>query len=398
MNIKNSDEEHKFSLRGRALVGQEMFKVLDRARSLEEAGNYIYHLELGNPRFPPPREVIDATVDALREFNVGYTSSAGLPELRQILAEKVKQESGRNITKDNFVISPANLIINQFLDLTCNPGDRVAIFTPAFPTYYAAIAHIGLETIEVPLNPESGFDLNEKDVEKALAKSPKAILLNSPNNPTGAIYSKGVIEYLAMRCNAEGVWLLSDETYAEACYNKQFNSLVASDYPLLVVMSSFSKIFSIPGYRTGYAIAYPDVAEKFALSNSTLISCLPPFTQLGCVAGVNVMNTFTETVRKHFGELITICLQIIDEAELFPHSNPVAGFYIFINIEKTGLDDVNFCKQLLDHHHTAVTPGRSFGLNYSNYIRIAVCGKRDDVINGTKKVVAFAKQLIDKKT
>lgn len=386
---------HHFSMRGNALLGQEMFKVLDRARKLEEKGNHIYHLELGNPRFPPPHELINATVEAVQSFNVGYTSSAGLPELRQVLAERNSRLSGRHIPIDEVVISPANLLIAQFLDLTCDRGARVALFTPAFPSYYASIAHIGLEVVEVPLDPATGFDLAMGHVDQALAENPTAVMLNSANNPTGAIYSHDVMMYLARRCHEQGVWLFSDETYAEACYRMPFNSLIGLDYPQLVVIASFSKIFSIPGFRIGYAIARPDVAEKLALSNSTLISCLPAFTQLGCAAGVRVMDSYSETVRTHFGGLIEECMAIIDRAGILPHSSPRSGFYIFLDISGTGLDDITFCNRLLEERHTAVTPGRSFGEHYSSYVRVAVCGKRNDVINGVQELLAFSRELVE---
>src|SRR6266487_4720974 len=274
-------ELHPFSFRGRALVGQEMFKVLDKARKLEEKGVHIFHLELGNPRYSPPAEIIDTTIAALQSLNVGYTSSAGLPELRQALATRFTTVYGREIGRENVVISPANLLISQCLDLACDRGDRVVVFSPAFPSYYAAAAHIGLEVIDIPLDPESGFQLTERDIEAAMAAHPKAIIVNSANNPTGAVYSREALENLATKCNEAHVWLFSDETYAEVCFDRPFYSLVNKQHSQLVIISSFSKIFSIPGYRIGYAIAHKAVADKLALSSSTLISCMPAFTQLG---------------------------------------------------------------------------------------------------------------------
>ena len=386
---------YPFSSRGNALVGQEMFKILDSAKKLEEKGEYIYHLELGNPRFPPPPQIIDATIAALKNLNVGYVSSAGLLELRKVLAERATLLSGRCITTDHVVISTTNLLISQFLDLTCNRGDRVALFTPAFPTYYAAIQYIGLDAVEIPLDPATGFDLTNNLIDEALAAKPKALIVNSANNPTGAIYGQENMEYLVKRCREQGVWILSDETYAEICYHESFYSLSGSGYSQLIVISSFSKLFSIPGYRTGYALAQPEVVEKFTLSNSTLISCLPIFTQLGCVAGVMVMDSYTKKIRSHFGGLIKKCLEVIDEADILFCSSPRSGFYIFLDISRTGLNDIAFCNSLLQTRHTAVTPGSSFGVAYSNYIRVAVCGKSEDVVGGIREVLSFAHEMIE---
>src|SRR5690349_9979582 len=128
-----------FSTRGEHLIGQEMFKVMERAQSLERQGHYVYHLELGNPRMAPPGAIIDATIGAIHEKHLGYTPMAGLPELREAVAKRYARLTERHVGRDHVVISPANLLISQFLDLTCDTGDPVVVFTPAFPSYWAAI-------------------------------------------------------------------------------------------------------------------------------------------------------------------------------------------------------------------------------------------------------------------
>lgn len=381
------------STRGKALLGQEMFKVLERARRLEEEGARICHLELGNPRFQPPGEIIEACVKALKDGDFGYTSSAGLPALRQAVAERYARLTQRNLTLDNVIVSPANLIISQFLDLTCDQSDRIVVFTPAFPSYLVAAAHIGLETIELPLSQASGFDLTDADIDQAVSIRPKAILVNSANNPTGAVYSMEQLRRLALRCHEYGIWLLSDETYGEMCFGKKFYSLAALDLPQLVVMSSFSKIFSIPGFRTGFAIAHPAVAEKFAFSSSTLISCLPSFTQRGCLAGMAVLDSYLVKVREYFSRQAYECVELVNGSGVLSCAPPQSGFYLFVDIARTGLDDVQFSTKLLEDRHTAVTPGRSFGRVYQTSVRVATCGKYEDVLLGTERMVALAQEL-----
>ncbi len=382
-----------FSKRGEALIGQEMFKVLDKARMMEEKGIYIYHLELGNPRNPAPRELLEATVGSLRKLDLGYTSSAGLPELRRALANRYTRLAGRTIHEENIVISPANLLISQFLDLTCDPGDRVVLFTPAFPTYLAATAHMGLDVVDVPLDMESGFDLTEERVKAAIKARPKAILVNSANNPTGSVYTREVLNLLARLCDREGIWLLSDETYAELCFARPFYSLATLEYPRIVIISSFSKIFSIPGFRTGFAVAHESVAEKIALSSSTLISCLPAFTQRGCLAGLFVLDSYMTGVKERFAWVVQECTRIINESGVLCCSVPQSGFYIFIDISPLGEDDMSFSNRLLEEKRTAVTPGRSFGEAFKTFIRVAVCEKYEDVTRGLEQVISLARDL-----
>jgi aspartate/methionine/tyrosine aminotransferase len=367
-----------------------MFKVMDRAQLLEREGHTIYHLELGNPRIPPPPEIIDATLQSIHAKQLGYAPMAGIRELRDAIAERVSRKTGCRVGGDSVAISPANLLISQFLDLTCNSGDRIVLFTPAFPSYWAAAAHIGLNVMPVPLSPRNGFHLDESQIEAAVAVQPKAIIINSANNPTGAVYTQSMLTLLARRCEEERIWLLSDETYAELAFGWPFFSLTSCEYSQLVVMGSFSKVFSIPGYRVGFALAHPAVVEKLALSTSTLLSCLPIFAQVGCLAGLSVLDRHTEGIRAHCRRVTSACAELINRSGILRCAMPESGFYLFLDIGQTGLDDVTLCKRLLEERHTAVTPGRSFGVGCESFIRIAICGQEDDVMEGVRRAVDLA--------
>jgi len=382
-----------FSFRGEALIGQQMFKVLEDARQLEQRGERVYHLELGNPRLNPPEGAIDEVVASLRRSEVGYTYSSGVPALRQAVARLYHTALGLSLSEGNVVISPANLIINQFLDIVCNRGDQVVFFTPAFPTYWAAATHIGLNVTSVPLSPETGYALTHDAIDQAMAAQPKAIIVNSANNPTGAVYSQDVLDRLVAECAKRGIWLLSDETYGDISFGRQFYSLaphVAAGELRLVVMSSFSKIFSVPGFRTGYILAHPMVAEKFSLSVSTLISCLPIFTQLGCVEALNTFSEYTASVRTRCSSITAWCTDVLRQSNRISFTPPDAGFYFFLDISACGLDDFAFAERLLAEQHTAVIPGSSFGEAYTSHIRIATCGLEEDVRAGVQRILAFA--------
>jgi aspartate/methionine/tyrosine aminotransferase len=375
------------------LIGQEMFRVLDRAQALERLGHYIYHLELGNPRMAPPPEIIEATMQALRAKQLGYAPMAGIRELRAALAARYSLLTGHALTEAHVVISPANLLIHQFLDITCDPGDRIVLFMPAFPSYLAAASHLGLHVTAIPLAETEGFHLTRGSVEQALSDRPKAIILNNANNPTGTLYRQAIVRELTTRCEEAGVWLLSDETYADLTFDGSFSTLASPETGHVVAISSFSKVFSIPGFRTGYALAHEAVARKLALSNSTLYSCLPAFTQLGCLAGLGVMDTYVGEVRARSARLIATCADKINRSGVLRCHTPESGFYLFVDIGSTHLDDMTFCRRLLDEQHTAVTPGRSFGTTYTSFVRLATCGQEADVIEGVSRTIAFAQNL-----
>jgi aspartate/methionine/tyrosine aminotransferase len=202
-----------------------------------------------------------------------------------------------------------------------------------------------------------------------------------------------MVKELASRCEEAGIWLLSDETYADLTFNGRFTTLASAQARHVVVMSSFSKVFSIPGFRTGYALAHEAVAAKLALSNSTLYSCLPAFTQLGCLAGLAVIDEYVAAIRTRNARLSGTCADRVNRSGVLHCQAPESGFYLFIDISRTNLDDMTFCRRLLDEQQTAVTPGRSFGSAYTSFIRLATCGQEDDVLEGVSRTIAFAQHL-----
>lgn len=172
-----------------------------------------------------------------------------------------------------------------------------------------------------------------------------------------------------------------------------FITLASGTMRQVVVISSFSKVLSVPGFRTGYALAHEAVAAKLALSNSTLYSCLPAFTQLGCLAGLAVLDDYAANVRARSAQLLGTCADRINRSGVLRCHSPESGFYLFVDIGRLALDDMTFCRRLLEEHHTAVTPGRSFGSAYSSFIRLAACGREEDVLEGVARTIAFAQDL-----
>lgn len=396
--------ELNFSKRGDALIGQEMFRLLDLSKKIELEGKKIYHLELGDPknyRFElgdpkyyrgaknyPPGRVINKTIVSLLNSDVGYASSGGLTALRQKLSEYLSKKFGKGVGAENVVISTANMLIFQILDIVCEKSDAVAVFTPAFPSYIATCGYVGVSMVKVPLSAENGFNLTKRDIDKAFSSNPKLIFVNSGNNPTGAVYDEEVLRYLLERAKKRDCWIISDETYGMLSYDKKYFSMANLDYEKLVVISSFSKVFNIPGFRIGYAIADPRVARKISLSTSTLYSCLPLFTQEGVLEGIPVMDAFAEDRMKYYKKLCKQCTDILSRSKYISCTKPVSAFYLFIDIRKLGIDDKLFCSNLLEEYRTVVTPGASFG--WKGFIRASFCGAVDDVKKGLKQIVSYA--------
>ena len=381
----------KFSRRGEALIGQEMFSLQDQARNIERDGKPVYHLELGEPKRYPPGRVINRTIISLLNSEVGYAPPSGLLSLREKLAGYCSENCQRHIKTENVVISPANMLIYQILDIICEATETVALFTPAFPTYIAVCGYVGITMHQVPLSMNNGFQITKKTIDKAFSANPKVVFVNSGNNPTGAVYDEGLLKYLLEQAVKRDCWVVSDETYSKLSYNKTYFSLLGFEYEKLVIISSFSKIFCVPGYRIGYAVADPRVVEKIALSSSTLYSCLPVFVQEGITEGVPIIDSFTDSRKKYYKALSNECLKIITRSDYLACVKPEAGFYLLIDIRKLKIDDRVFCSRLLDEFATAVTPGASFGR--AGFVRASICGETNDVKKGLRQVVLLAKSL-----
>lgn len=388
-NIMKKNNSLMLSDSGRNLVGQEMFKILDKAKIHEENGKRIIHLELGQPRFETPNNLINFTKNSLDKKRVGYCSSYGLIDLRLSISHKLNKKYSVNV--ENIIISSANLLISQVMHLLCNPDDNVVIFTPAFPTYIASSIFLNVKLHQIKLDFNDGFILTKKHVDQALNLSPKLIIINSANNPTGAVYSKESINYLYKMAKRKKIWILSDETYGEIVYQSSFHSFLEFKLDNLIVISSFSKIYSIPGYRTGFAVSNKEIIDKLSLSNSTLISCQPIFIQEGISKVMKNDKSYLSNINKTFLKVVKKTVSILNSSKFIKgnYTIPVAGYYMLIKIDDTGLSDIEFCEKLLDNHFVAVTPGSCFGDGFSSFIRISLCGDFDSVIKGIKKIIKF---------
>ena len=384
------------SNRGKNLLGQEMFKILDQAKKLESLGKKIIHLELGQARFTPPVGVKASLISSLDKKKVGYSSSYGLEILRKNLANKLNKKYGFDLKLENVLISTANLLITECIHLLADKNDKVAFFSPTFPTYIAATKFLENSIVDIPLKFENSFQLTFNDIDEAIIKKPKVIIINSANNPTGQVYSKEVIDYLVEKTRLHNIWLISDETYGELCFNDEFTSL--SNYSLdhIIVISSFSKIYSIPGFRLGYAISNSSIIEKLSLSNSTLVSCFPIFTQEALVDAVIKDSNYLGRINQYLLQLTNQLKDSVQSSRPFYDSIvfPKSGFYLFINIKKTKLTSFDFSNKLLSEYFVATTPGKCFGESFDDFIRISYTGEKNEVLKGMTILKNFYLSLI----
>jgi len=372
------------------LTGQSMFQILAKSQELEAQGKQIYHLEIGDPYFDAPKEVRSASCKALHQGLTHYANSMGILELRDAIRFSAEKDLGFLPMREQVVILPAHSIIPFTIQCLVNPDEEVIYPDPSFPSYLASIRLVGAKPVPVQLHELNKFKLKVEDIERLITDKTRLIILNSPSNPTGSIISEHDIYEIGALAKAYDIYVLSDETYSKLIYKGEHKSVSYMDGCMwwTIILNSFSKAYSMTGFRLGYAIAPQNVAEKFGLMIQTTISCVPTFIQL---AGITALEKCYYYNRMILEKLRIQRDWIVDElngmgltCEL-----PEAAFYVMPNISKTGMSSQQFADFMLSKG-VALLPGTDFGQYGEGYARISYASKPENLkgaINRMREVL-----------
>src|SRR5215472_16376919 len=243
------------------------FEVLVRARALEKQGKHIVHLEIGEPDFDTPKNIVDAGVDALRMGYTHYGPSAGLPDLREAIAEDVSKSRGVKFTPEEVVVVPGGKPIIFFTMLALvEEGDEVIYPNPGFPIYESMINFLGAKAVPIPLREERDFRMDVNELASLINDRTKLIILNSPQNPTGGVITKDDVEDIAAAIGDRDIMVLSDEIYSRLTFEGEPYSIASVDgfKDRTIILTGFSKTYSMTGWRLGYGVMRADLAQQFA--------------------------------------------------------------------------------------------------------------------------------------
>jgi aspartate/methionine/tyrosine aminotransferase len=371
--------------------GQSMFKVLAKTQELEAQGNKIFHLELGEPYFDSPKEVLSVTCKALHDGKTHYTNSMGINELRDAIAEDCFNLLQFIPKRERVVVLPAHAIIYFTIACLVNPDEEVIYPDPGFPSYLAAIKLVGAKPIPVQLKEENGFRLQPEDVEKLITSKTKLIIINSPSNPTGAVMDNKEIFGVVQLAERHDLYLLSDETYSKIIYNGIHWSparLLDKCVNRVIVLSSFSKCYAMTGFRLGYAIAPENIVEKLGLMVQTTISCVPQFIQEAGIVALKKCDYWNRSIVEKLRIQRDWVVEELNKMGL-TCSVPSGAFYVMPNISKTGMTSQKFCDLMLENG-VALLSGTDFGQYGEGFVRISYAGKPENLhgaINKMKEVL-----------
>ncbi len=370
-----------------------------KAKALQAAGEDVCGFAAGEPDFDTPEHIKEACIAALKAGKTKYAPTPGIEPLRQALADKYLADYGLKYSPSQFVVSPGGKFSCYLTILAiCSPGDEVIIPAPFWVSYPEMVKLAGATPKLVLADDSTGFKLNPAQLEAAITPKTRLLIINSPSNPTGAVYTKPELEALVEVALRHNLYILSDEIYEHLTYDgaRHFSPATFSKdaEARTIVVSGFAKTYSMTGWRLGTLVAPPPIAKACSELQSQMTSNATTFAQYGAVAALKE--------KEKTQAALTMMLAAFDRRRKFLHGelNKIEGvscllaqgaFYLFPNISKFGLKDIDFCNRLLDQEKVAAVPGSAFGAE--GYLRLSYATSDEIIAKGVARLAKFCATL-----
>ncbi|HKR32289.1 MAG TPA: pyridoxal phosphate-dependent aminotransferase [Terriglobales bacterium] len=387
----------KLARRMQRLGTETAFEVLVRARALEAAGKDIVHLEIGEPDFDTPSNIIDAGVHALRNGWTHYGPSAGLPALRQEIARYVTQSRRVSVSPDEVVVVPGGKPIIFFTILALvEEGDEVIYPNPGFPIYESMIEFLGARGVPIRLREEQAFGFDVDEFAGKITDRTKLIILNSPHNPTGGVLDQAAVRKIARAIGDSDVMILSDEIYSRLLFEGEHFSLISIPEfrERTILLDGFSKTYAMTGWRMGYGVMRQDLALQVARLMTNSNSCTASFTQM---AGIEALHGDQSSVGKmveEFRRRRDLMVSELNRLKGFRCQMPHGAFYVFPNIEGTGWQSKKLADALLEQAGVACLSGTSFGSYGEGFIRFSIANSSENIQKALERIHKWTSEYL----
>jgi aspartate/methionine/tyrosine aminotransferase len=385
--------ELRLASRMSRLGTETAFEVLNRARALEKQGKEIIHLEIGEPDFDTPSNVVEAGVDALKKGWTHYGPSAGLPELRQAIADYVSRTRKVPVSSDEVVVVPGGKPIIFFTILALiESGDEVLYPNPGFPIYESMVNYSVGKGIPIPLREERDFSVDVKELASLITDHTRLIILNSPHNPTGGTLSKKDILEIAEAIGDRNILVLSDEIYSRLIYDGEHFSImsVPGFKERTILLDGFSKTYAMTGWRLGYGVMRADLASQIAKLATNATSCTASFTQMAGIEALRGDQSSVDKMSDEFRRRRDVFVAGLNKIKGFSCRMPKGAFYAFPNITKTGWPSKKLADALLEQAGVAALAGTAFGEYGEGYLRFSVANSLENLNKALAKIEDWA--------
>lgn len=374
-----------------------------KATELKAQGKDVISFGVGEPDFNTPENIIKVAINAMENGKTKYTAVSGIVELKEAIAKKLKKDNGLNYSKENIIVSTgAKQCLANVFSAILNPGDEVIIPSPYWISYPELIKLADGTPVFVETSKSNGFKITKDEIKKVINNNVKAIVINSPNNPTGSVYSKEELEDIANIAKEYDLFIISDEIYEKLiylddCKHVSIASLSEDAFNRTIVINGFSKSYSMTGWRIGYAAGPEKVIKVMNNIQSHTTSNANTITQYAALEALNGpqndMNEMIATFKKRKEKMV----KLLDEIEDVSYIEPTGAFYVFIDISEilrkyNIKGSLEFSKMLLDDKNVVVIPGAAFGLD--DYIRLSYATSEENIEQGVKRIKEFVNNLM----
>jgi aspartate aminotransferase len=386
----------QLSSRANSLTPSLSLSVDSKAKAMKSEGLDVCGFGAGEPDFDTPEHIKAAAIAALQSGFTKYTPSSGIPELRQAIADKLQQENGISYKPSQIIVSTGakHSCYNAIL-ATCQPGDEVIIPSPYWLSYPEMVRLAGADPIFVQTKEENGWKITRDEFENAMTPRTKMIIINSPNNPTGAVYTREEIEGIAAVAAEEEILILADEIYEKLVYDGLEHVSIASlgpeFYDLTITVNGFSKAYAMTGWRLGYLGAPDPIARAIDSIQSHVTSNPCSFAQKGALAALNGDQQSVADMRDEFDMRRQYIIDRFAKISSVSIVKPAGAFYILANISKLGLTSQNFADRLLSKANVSVVPGIAFGDDRT--VRFSYATSLDVIKKGMDRFEDFCRTL-----
>ena len=352
----------------------EATKLTSIVAELRSQGTKVADLSAGEPDFETPQHVLNAAKRSAEQGGIKYGPVPGAKELRKAIAAKLKQDNKAGYEPENVIVANgAKQAVYSALQATCNPGDEVIILSPFWASFHAQAVLAGA----TPVTVESTSDVDLEAVSKAVTEKTKAIIVNSPNNPSGAVYSKKKLKQLAELAISKNLFVISDEVYEKFCYDAEHFSIASASEEAkarTITVNSFSKTYCMTGFRIGYLAAPTETAQAVTKLQSHLTGNASTLAQDAALAALQGPQ---DCVKKMVGEFAKRRDYLASRLSKTLPEAPKGAFYAFPDVSSTSKDSAQLCKELLEKNRVALVPGSAFGMK--NRVRISYAASMEDV-------------------
>jgi aspartate/methionine/tyrosine aminotransferase len=373
------------------------FNVLARAKALEAQGRDIVHLEIGEPDFDTPANIVEAGANAYKSGWTHYTPAAGIPPLREAIAKNAGDLRGLAVAPENVVVVPGGKPIMFYAVLALvEPGDEVVMPNPTFPIYESMVNYIGAKPVFVRLREEEGFGFDLDMFADSLSDRTRMVVLNSPSNPTGGVLSKAQIETIAgLLRDRPGIWVLSDEIYSRTLYDRAHVSIASEPgmQDRTIILDGFSKTYAMTGWRLGYGVMHPDLAVRMTQLQINSVSCVNASAQVAGIEALTGPQDAVDEMLAAFRARRDFIVPGLDAIEGVRCVMPDGAFYAFPNVSALPIDQDELARRLLDEAGVAVLSGTAFGAYGKGYLRLSYANSLENIATALDRMRQFIAAL-----